>query len=295
LKRTEYVDLMCNHLVRKWDARGRYVEIGKTGAVYRTHAGLRDVKGSLTQPHNKHHIIIEGLVNLYRLTGNDDYMRKAVRLGTRYKRCLKLKDGHYEWNYWDPAGAWDVNPAEPAKWKHWIGVEHKGGYYASSLTQAVVLYDCGLVFDKTDMDRFTKTQTEMAWNGDVNSPQWSRCDGSKSERYMQGTYVCSALAPFDRRIYDLVYVNWGRQQRLARPGHPWQGGVVAAGWLAGKFVQCPSAEGGKPAHPEVGEKFLQKPENRALVQALSLEVTGAGYAAPRTPADMKPMPGASTP
>ncbi len=41
-------------------------------------------------------------------------MTRAVKLGTRFKRTLKLRDGHYEWNYWDPAGPWDVDPNNPA-------------------------------------------------------------------------------------------------------------------------------------------------------------------------------------
>ena len=29
----------------------------------------------------------------------------AIQLGTRFKHCLSLKDGHYEWMSWDPSGS----------------------------------------------------------------------------------------------------------------------------------------------------------------------------------------------
>ena len=287
-QRDEYLDLAANHLVKKWDARGRLVDLGRGGAVYRTHAHLRDVKASLTQPHNKHAIIGRALLALHRVTGKDDYMRRAVRLGVRFKRCLTLRDGHYEWNYWDPAGAWDVHVDDAGKWKHWIGREHRAGYYALSLSQAVALYHHGVVFDRADIDRFVKTQMEMCWNGDFASPKWYRVDRSRGQQ--SGAYICPALAPFDAKIRRFLYTGARQDERLARADHSWQGGPVARGWLLGKYVHGPAAAGGKPIHAEVGRRFRSKPENARFLRELEFEVTGKGYAAPPTPARMKPMP-----
>ncbi|MCZ7648188.1 MAG: hypothetical protein M5U26_23505 [Planctomycetota bacterium] len=242
-ERAAYLDLMENHLVKKWDTRGNYVDLGAGGAIYRTNGSLKPTKAHLTQPHNKHHIICSGLLALHRVTGNDEYLKKAVKLGVRFKRCMTLKDGHYEWNYWDPAGAWDVDPTDAAKWKHWIGVEHKGGYYASSLSQAVELYQHGLVFDKADMERFVKTQTEKAWNGDPESPKWARCDGTTSDKYQQGEYMCAALAPLDERIAAFCYGGARQEARVKSAPHGWQGSVVAAGYLEGKLLELPEAQG----------------------------------------------------
>lgn len=289
-KRGEYLDLLENHLAKKWVARGNYVDLGKQGAIFRTHFGLKDVKANLTQPHNKHSIIIQALLGLHRVTGKDEYARTAVKLGTRYKHCLKLKDGHYEWNYWDPAGAWDVNPAKPADWKHWTGVEHKGGYYSTSLTQAVVLYQHGLVFDRQDMDRFLKTQLQMCWNGSMDDPKWARVDGTTSDRYMQGSYMCAALAPFSEKLYTFIYTGPRQEDRFKNAGHSWQGGPVANGWLSGKCLDVPAARGGKQPHAEIGKKFFSKPENQALAKELDFSVTGDGYVTPESPKDMKPMP-----
>ncbi|MBN1676044.1 MAG: hypothetical protein JXR37_33680 [Kiritimatiellae bacterium] len=297
-KRAEYLDLMTDHLVKKWDVRGNYVDLGKRGAVYRTHGELKPEKGHLTQPHNKHTIIGGALLSLYKLTGNDEYLKKAVKLGLRFKHCLKLKDGHYEWNYWDPAGAWDVHPKDPNKWKHWIGVEHKGGYYASSLSQAVRLHAEGLVFDKTDIDRFVKTQTEMCWNGDVDNPQWSRCDGTRKAKYTNGAYMCGALATYSEKIAaycgrsDPEGRKRQRAERYAKRDHGWQGGIVAEGYVNSLVHEVRKAAGGngKPAAEPLGAGFLAKAENRAWLEALDFAVEPPGYAAPRTPAEIPDMP-----
>jgi len=280
-QRREYVDLMVNHLVKKWTVRGNYVDLGDRGAIYRTHAGLRDTKAHLTQPHNKHSKIIRGLLGLYRVTGRDEYMRMALKLGVRFKRCLTLRNGHYEWNYWDPAGKWDHHPTKPGWWKHWIGPEHRGGYYSLSLTQAVLLWRHGLVFDDADMQRFGKTQLEAAWNGSLDDPKWFRVDRSRGTQ--DGRYICSALAPFDKKIHAFLYTGARQGERLANAKHSWQGGPVANGWIRGKYINCPAATGGKQIHLATGKKFLTDPDNRKLLQSLSFDVTGKGYKAPPRP------------
>jgi hypothetical protein len=297
--RGRYLCLMTDHLVKKWDARGNYVDLGTRGAVYRTHAGLRATKAHLTQPHNKHSLIGEALLALYRLSGDDLYMRKAIQLGIRYKRCLTLKDGHYEWNYWDPAGAWDVRADDRRKWKHWIGVEHKGGYYSLSLSQAVRLHEAGLVFDKSDIARFVKTQTEMCWNGDVMNPRWARCDGTRSKKYMQGAYLCAALAPYDRRIAalcgrgDAKSRERERAERFKGRTHGWRGGVVAEGYVNRLIDEREEQAGApvEPTHEPLGKRFLAKRANRLWMAKQRFTVKPPGYVAPRTPAAMKGMPG----
>jgi hypothetical protein len=290
-QRREYLDLVENQLVKKHDVRGDYVDLGKGGAVYRTPAiGLKADSARLTLPHNKHSIIVHGLLALYRVTAKDIYLQKAVKLGTRLKHCLTLKNGHYEWNYWDPAGEWDVNPREPGRWKHWIGPEHRGGYYASSVAQAISLYEYGLVFDKVDLERFLKTQLSMCWNGDLAHPVWSRVDGTRPERYTQGEYIASALAPFSKQVAAYLYTGERQEERLRTLADDWQGGPVAEGWLRGKLLERGPALrlGSGQAQPYLkeGRRFLTKARNHALVGRLSFAVTPPGYQAPQTPQEM---------
>ena len=275
-------------------ASGRPAAISWTSARPARSSGpnseLLAEKASLTQPHNKHSIIINGYLQLYRVTGNDDYMKKAILLGTRYKHCLHLNDGHYEWHYWDPAGAWDVKAGSANEWKHWIGVEHTGGYYSSTLSQAVRLYEFGVVFDKTDLERFVKTQVAECWNGSMDNPQWARVDGTRSEQYMQGEYMCPALAAFNDKVAEFCYGPRGQSERLKGLEHNWQGGPVARGWIAGKYIELPRMKGGVQADIEFGQKFLSKAENQEWYNALAFTVEPPGYIAPQTPSEMKNMP-----
>jgi hypothetical protein len=295
-QRAEYLDLVENQLVKKHDVRGDYVDMGELGAVYRMpKAGLRPDAGRLTMPHNKHAIIMHGLLALYRVTGKDEYIRKAIKLGVRYKRSLTLKDGHYEWDYWDPAGAWDISPLTPNKWKHWIGREHRGGYYDSSMSQAIELYQFGLVFDRTDVDRFLRTQLDMCWNGDFDHPQWSRVDGTRPPEYTQGAYMASALAPFNDRVAQFLFTGSRQESRLQRAGDDWEGGPVANGYIRSKLLEYPAMKGGKQIYLEYGKKLLTKKENQDFVNSLAFEVTGSGYQQPLTPPEMKPLPHAPKP
>lgn len=285
-ERTAYLDLLQNHLMPKWDARVNVVDVGETGVIYRTHVDLRVDKGHLTQPHNKHSIILKAFTRMYALTGNDGYLQRAIALGARYKHTLTLVGEHYEWNYWDPAGAWDVHPEEVDQWKHWIGTEHRGGYYSLSLTQAVILYHHGLLITQQDLDRFLETQLEVTWNGDVDNPEWFRVDGSAPG---DGAYICDALAPFSPLIEQYLYYGDRQAERLANADHSWQGGPVAAGYLAGKYWVLPHA-GGQAMYTAIGDRFLSSPDNQIFVDGVSFEVTGSGYAAPPNPSDWPNMP-----
>jgi hypothetical protein len=282
-----YLDLAQSQLVAKWTERGHYKDLGKTGAVYVTADGLKPTKALLTQPHNKHSKMIRALLSLYAATKETGYLVKAIKLGTRFKHCLTLEDDRYLWNYLDPAGAWDINPEDQAKWKHWIGPEHRGGYYNLSLSQAVLLYEHGLVFDRTDMDRFVKTQVTVCWNGDAENPKWARVDGKPADQ----AYLCGWLGAFDDKVFEMAYGAPAQQARLNGKDHPWQGGPVAMGWLESKYLILPRWRGGEPAETKTVEAFMARPECRAVADELAFEVTGTGYRAPMTPAQMKDMPG----
>ena len=271
-----YLNVAEKHLVAKWDARRCYKDLGDRGAVYVTHPALKPVKASLTQPHNKHATIARALLALYRATRRDAYLAKAVKLASRFKRCLTLEDGRYRWNYWDPASPWDVHPDNGGQWKHWIGPEHRAGYYAASLGQAVVMYEHGLIFTREDIDRFVRTQTEVCWNGSVESPRWARVDG----RAAGGAYLCTLLAPFDDRIYRVAFTGPAQRERVERRAHPWQGSVVAAGYLETKYLTVPRWRGGEPAEAASVAAFVKQPANRRLLESLAFEVTPPGYHAP---------------
>lgn len=65
-----------------------------------------------------------------------------------------------------------------AKWKNWVGPEPKGQWFAATIGSVVLLYHHGIVFDKTDVERFRKTQMEVAWNGDGENPKYAMVNGT---------------------------------------------------------------------------------------------------------------------
>ena len=212
-----------------------------------------------------------------------------ARLGARFKRCLTLADGRYRWNYWDPAGEWDVNPDDATKWKHWIGAEHRAGYYSHSCSHAVLLYELGLIFTREDMERFVRTQTEVCWNGSFDGPEWFRVDGRPADEGHE--YLCSALAPFDESVREMAYgapaqaAQMPTQKEMAALESSWQGGVVAGGWLKGKYITQPRWQGGDSAEAAVAAEWAAG-EGAELLRELKHEVTEPGYQPPLVPAAM---------
>jgi hypothetical protein len=278
-QRAAYVDLMKNHLVKKWDPS--FEDLGPRGAIYHWNKDYKPIKAHLTLPHEKVSMMIQGLLGLYRVTGNDEYMRNAVKLGINFKHCLELNNGAYAWRCWDPMGAWDVSPDDPLKWKSWIAAEPIAQWYSSSLTSIVLLYHYGVVFDRTDLDRFLKTQMSVCWNGDLANPLYFATDGSPAKP--KERFTCPALAPFDANLAKLLYTGPAQAERVAKSADEWQGGVTAADWLYGKYILDPAVKDGKPLYGAVGEKFLKNKENAQWMKSLAFEVTPPGYHTPLVP------------
>ena len=268
-----YLDLAEQHLAGpKWEARGRYVDLGSQGAVFRMPAECGNNRDSLTNPHNKQSKMCRAYLALYRVTGKDEYFRKAVKLGTRFKHTLRLDGDRYLWHYWDPAGDWDRKPNAPDQWKHWVGPEHRGGYHALTVAMAVELYDHGVVFDKADIERFLNTQMQICWNGSIDAPEFRTTGGQPVREASHAVVMASSLARFDPRIWEYCYGSRATQQRLERRNHSWQGGVSAIGYLLSKYLEPRTAE---PTRAKYGDQFRAKPENAAFLRELEFQVTPA--------------------
>ena len=229
--------------------------------------------------------------------GQGEYLARAIRLGTRFKHCLTLSGDHYLWHYWDPAGPWDIDPQQPDEWKHWIGPEHRSVYHAMTLSQAVLLYECGLMFDRRDMDRFLNTQTTICWNRDPQNPQWFRLNGLPPGP-TDVPWLCTWLAPLDKRIYDVTFRAAHSKSGLLRDHvphgvfecSPWLeddygAGLVACDWLEAKYLIAPRWSGGALRHRRRAA-FVAKPEGRKLLNDLAFQVADPGYQAPLTPSQM---------
>jgi hypothetical protein len=262
-----YLDIAENHLVEKWDARERYVDLGERGAIYRMGPHVGDHRKHLTHPHNKQSKACRALLALYRVTGKDEYFRKAIKLGVRFKHTLELDGDRYLWHYWDPAGDWDRRTDGPRRWKHWIGAEHRGGYHALTLAMAVALYDHGVVFDRIDMRRFLNTQTQVCWNGSLDAPVFKRTDGRAAG---EQRFLAPSLARFEPRLWKFLTSGSVTEERLERRGHSWQGGPVAMEYLRGKYLSSRSSGANRARYRA---RFCRKPGNARFLKQIEFRIS----------------------
>jgi hypothetical protein len=270
-KAARYLDIAETHLVgKKWEARGEYKDLGLGGAVHLMATECGNNRKNLTDPHNKQAKICSACFALYRVTGNDTYFRKAVKLGVRFKRTLRLEGPRYLWHYWDPAGEWDRKPGT-GEWKHWIGPEHRSGYHGLTVGMAAELYDYGVVFDRDDMERFGRTQTEVCWNGSIDAPIFRNTGGGEIPEKDRSVMVAPALARFVPKGWEFCYGERATKERLADREDPWLGGPAALGYLCGKYFGPRSPE---PARTEWRERFLANPGNAEFLMGFRIVPTG---------------------
>jgi hypothetical protein len=98
-------------------------------------------------PFNQSHALGETLIILYRLTGEDQYLQKALRLATRFKRSLAQDaGGAYIWLYWETPGVYTVT-----------GTTEDISHGAINIDFARLAYQTGIIFDAHDMRRFALT------------------------------------------------------------------------------------------------------------------------------------------
>lgn len=255
-----YLALAVNDLAGdKWEKRGDYVDLGTTGAVFRMAAGCNAARRHLTDPHNKQSKICRAYLALYRVTGDDEYFRKAVKLGTRFKHTLRLEQGRYLWHYWDPAGEWDREAGKPAGLRHWVGAEHRSGYHQLTMDMVEALYDHGVVFTRADLGRFVATQKEICWNGSLDAPKFFRTDGRPGTERGQTNFMATSLARFDPKLWRYCFDQPGSSKGRTH--------------LKAKYLLPHAAE---PQRAHLRRQFERKPENAMFLRELEFEVRPAG-------------------
>lgn len=289
--RARYLALMRDHLYPKWDARGFFADLGDGGGVYR---GLDYPLCTATAPgatlsHEKLSLAVEGLLRLHRIAPDGPYLRRAVQIGARFKRILSLKDGHYEWMSWEPAGAWDVHPTKEDAYRiGWIAPDPKGEWYAAALSIAIRLYQHGLVFTNEDLARFIATQKTRCWNGDLEKPAYCTVAGVGPEqsKHVTGRFLSQDLAPYDAVLDRLAFAGPHEAEVLAGSENPWKGGTALTRYVRNKFILRPLLAAKPQPWAEFGTAFLADPTNRAWHDRLAAPVVAPGYVTPLKPSAM---------
>ena len=178
-----YVAAARKHLLEKWDARGTWREDGPYGAYvawdqYMEPGDIGQWKpfpaiknSTLSLPFNKQFDMGIAALRIYRITGEAPYREKVERIFRTMKARIQSFDDHYVWNYWEPLGAWDIDPETDAM-RHWVNVHPYRNYQAGEIHNIVEAYHSGIVFDRRDIEMMLNTNLKVMWNGDRDNPKW---------------------------------------------------------------------------------------------------------------------------
>jgi len=190
----EYLGIIDPAMICKWDEMGRW---------HNTHMGCGTYTEGISLPHNKNAHLGMMLIPAAHVTPSAErranYLDKVTRLARRWRKFLKVRDDHYIWHYWDPAGRWDYN--EKGQLNHWVGLEHRG-YGSSDTAFMAAAYDHGLVFSRQDVEMHCRTFLTEIWNGDTENPQY-RALGWFNPEYVNAT-VFTGLVRFSEQMLDLL-------------------------------------------------------------------------------------------
>ena len=215
-----YVELAKRDLIEKYDHRGTWKEDGNVGAYvafdkYMEPGNTKEWKygnevtrSGLTHPFNKQNDMGLVCMQLFRLTHQKFYRDRAEKIFLRMKRQMQLSGDHYEWNYWEPFGTWDIDFAKNTP-KHWVGINPNPGYQSREVEQMVEAYHNGIVFDETDIRRLINSQLEVMWNKDKVNPAYTNSNvahepGQRQEEKKATGTLWTSLLDFDP-IIRLLY------------------------------------------------------------------------------------------
>lgn len=220
-KSTQYQTFLQNEIVPKWQSSASYpgntwVNLSSTEGYYKESTqfdGYATGTSLNPLPHNQFLVFAEMLAILYDINGNADYLDKAQKMNTYFKNRLTLTGSTYNWKY----GGYASSPVEDAS------------HANDDLKSVLEMYNRGLIYNGTDLERFTDTLTATVWNQSTSAP--------KLHNYVDGTQ--GPTRPEDW-IYSLAMTGW---TQLAQFDH--QAWVIAAHQYSGLPVADIGPMGGQ--------------------------------------------------
>lgn len=118
------------------------------------------------------------------------YLEQSTEMANTFNIYLTHEEDNdaYLWGYWST-----YPPAEDLS------------HGCLDIEFVLEAYHNVVVFDTTDMDRFTNTFTELIWNCDFENPVLSRLiDGSSPENWGEYSWVWTYLSEFDFLVWEIV-------------------------------------------------------------------------------------------
>ena len=223
----KYVDLAKRDLFEKWDKRGTwkkdrawgcYIDWGMVSTKAHPDVWKKDTGPCIAEPFNKNNHMGVCALRLFRITGEEKYRERAFKIFAYTKSRFQLVDedgfSYYVWDYWEAFGPESVDLAKKDT-RHWMNVHGGRPYNAGEIGQMVEAYNTGVVFDKTDIERFLNTNLKIMWNGDKAKPHFNIAnwklpmgvgpDGKPlpPETNSPGAQLWTGLSQFSQEIRDL--------------------------------------------------------------------------------------------
>ena len=177
-------------LIEKWNNRGTFIEDGPFGGYtewnrfckpndmdnwFELKTGRPNDTPMPSLPFNKSMDMAECMLQIFYITGEQEYKNQAEKIFNRVKAAMNPFDGGYTWNYWEPISTRDVIQKENGQFdlSHWVGTHPYRDYQAGEVHKIVFAYDMGLTFTEADIKRLIHTNLKFMWNGDREKPEWS--------------------------------------------------------------------------------------------------------------------------
>ncbi len=218
----------ASRVLEKWNMRDCWREVEGGGLWVVPAFGIDRATGKWTDgyaarkttgfsnPANKQNHISRWFIAMHNVIGDASAGERAGKWWALMRRRMRTEQGskYFVWNYWDPAGPWDLKPdGEP---RHWVGVHPNGGYYGIDLEGIVTAFQHHLVFTKADIDRLIATNRDYMWNQKVEGARFGRIDGGAPDpRWKDSPGVLwTALLPYDAALRRIFVANhdpasWG--------------------------------------------------------------------------------------
>jgi len=222
-----YLDLATRICWEKYNKRGCYYEDAAGWGSYHRYGKMIDMRAGrwvdtpsreISDNLNKHYRMGIVLLRLWRATGRPEYRERVVKVFGRAKTMFRYfpDEDRIVWNFWMPHGPYDLEGRAP---KSWVAVHpSRAGYQAGEVNMFVEVYDSGLVFERSDLERMIRTNHWMHEGG-----KWRSADGTTEA----GT-LWSALARWDEQI-----------RRQALSGQRSSRGRIARDYLAWCMKKAP--------------------------------------------------------
>ncbi|MGG1519261.1 hypothetical protein ABE504_27940 [Paenibacillus oryzisoli] len=209
-KANSYQTFIENEVVPKWENSSYYgntwVNSGTTEGYYKF-SSLRDTyvnnnPGDIV-PYNMMLVFADMLQTMYDVNGNASYLDKAKRMNTYWKNRLTANGTAYNWKY-------SVLQT----------VAEDTSHGNIDIASAINMFNrsSSLVFDGTDMEKFTDTLMLKMWNGSLTSPTVRQYVDGTGNTTSNSKYLFSWLG-FSQFNYDVWKIG-AEQYRSFTPTHP---------------------------------------------------------------------------